>query len=151
MRRLDMTPFFRSSIGFDRLLNQLDGVARAGDVSTYPPYNIEKTGEDTYRLTMAVAGFSQDELGIEIEDSQMTVTGRMDKDDEGERRYLHRGIAERMFERRFNLADYMQVVGADLENGLLHIELKRELPEAMKPRAIEIAVNDKKAIAREAA
>ena len=151
MRTFDMTPFFRSSIGFDRLLNQLDSIARAGDVSTYPPYNIEKMGEDTYRLTMAVAGFSRDELGIEIKDIQMTVTGRNDKDDGGERRYLHRGIAERVFERRFNLADYMQVVGADLENGLLHIELKRELPEAMKPRKIEIAVNDKKAIERKAA
>ncbi len=151
MRTFDMTPYFRSSIGFDRLLNQLDGVARAGDVSSYPPYNIEKTGEDAYRLTMAVAGFSQEDLGIEVKDSQLTVTGRKDKDDAVERRYLHRGIAERVFERRFNLADYMQVVGADLENGLLHIELKRELPEAMKPRTIEIAVDDKKALEREAA
>ena len=152
MRRLELTPFFRSSIGFDRLLNQLEGVARAGDVSTYPPYNIEKTGEDTYRLTMAVAGFSQEDLGIEVEDSLLTVTGSKDKDDEVEHRYLHRGIAERVFERRFNLADYMQVVGADLENGLLHIELRRELPEAMKPRTIEIAGNSQeKVITREAA
>lgn len=151
MRTFEMTPFFRSSIGFDRLLNQLDGVARAGDVSSYPPYNIEKIGEDTYRLTMAVAEFAQNDLGIEIKDSQMTVSGRKEKDEDGERQYLHRGIAERVFERRFNLADYMQVVGAGLENGLLHIELKRELPEAMKPRTIEIAVNDETALERKAA
>ena len=151
MRTLDLTPFSRSSIGFDRLLHQMDRVAHTNDAPSYPPYNIEKAGEDAYRLTMAVAGFSQDELGIEVEDNQLTVTGRKDDDNEADRQYLHRGIARRVFERRFNLADYVQVQGADLENGLLHIDLKRELPEAMKPRAIKIAVGDKKAIERKAA
>ena len=151
MRTFNMTPFSRSSIGFDRLLNQMDRVAHSNEVPSYPPYNIEKTGEDDYCLTMAVAGFSQNELGIEVEDNQLTVTGRKGEDDEADHQYLHRGIAKRVFELRFNLADFVQVNGADLENGLLHIDLRRELPEAMKPRTIDIAIGDKKAIERKAA
>jgi molecular chaperone IbpA len=143
MRTFDMTPLFRNSVGFDRMARLLDNVA-ADTVPTYPPYNIEVTGEDTYRITMAVAGFAEADLDIQVKDNQLTVSGKLTKseDEPQEKRFLHRGIAERAFERRFNLADHIQVVGANLVNGLLHVELKRELPEAMKPRTI--AINGKK-------
>jgi molecular chaperone IbpA len=135
MNTLDFSPLFRSSIGFDRLMRLADASAR-GDVS-YPPYNIEKTGEDSYRLSMAVAGFGTDDLEIRVQENALYVTGEAAADDDGAR-YLHRGIARRAFERRFQLADTIKVTGARLDNGLLHVELVREVPEALKPRTIQI-------------
>ena len=137
MSAFDFSPYFRSSVGFDRLFDLLDSATRAEDPG-YPPYNIEKTGEDTYRITMAVAGFGQDELNVVAQENVLTISGRQ-KEDKGPRgQFLHRGIAGRAFERRFNLADYVKVSGANLANGLLHLELKREVPEAVKPRSIKI-------------
>ena len=132
----DLTPLYRTGVGFDRLAKMLDEVNTV-DAPTYPPYNIERTGDDTYRITMAVAGFTPDELAIEVKSHALTVTG--EKADRSEQvNFLHRGIAARNFERRFQLADHVEVTGAEIENGLLHIDLKRELPEAMKPRTIKI-------------
>ncbi len=141
MRHFDLTPLYRSSVGFDRLANVLDQVmtAEAGQ-NGYPPYNIEKTGENAYRITVAVAGFSEDELTVESREGQLVVSGRKaDDDGEGKPTYLHRGIATRAFERRFQLADHVRAEDAVTENGLLHIDLVREVPEALKPRKIEIA------------
>ncbi len=140
MRNIDLTPLYRSTVGFDHLAGLLDTVM-SHDVSTptYPPYNIEKTGEDAYRITLAVAGFAEDELSIEAKEGVLTVSGRKEQPEEGNRSYLHRGIAERAFERRFQLADHVRPTGASVENGLLHVELVREVPEALKPRRIEIA------------
>jgi molecular chaperone IbpA len=135
MRHADFSPFYRSTIGFDRLFQLLDS---AGEADTYPPYNIERVAENDYRITMAVAGFAADELKIDVKDTTLTVSGTK-KPAEGERQFLHRGIATRAFERRFQLADYVEVKGADIENGLLHIDLVRNLPERMKPRSIEIS------------
>jgi molecular chaperone IbpA len=138
MDRFDFSPLFRSTIGFDRLTRLVDAATRVDTASlAYPPYNIEKTGEDAYRLTMAVAGFSQDELEITAQENTLLVTGKAKKD-EDENRYLHRGIARRGFERRFSLADHIKVVGASLVNGMLHVDLVREVPEAAKPRKIQI-------------
>src|SRR5712671_116106 len=138
MDRFDFTPLFRSTIGFDRLTRLVDAAARVDSTAlAYPPYNIEKTGEDAYRLTMAVAGFSQDELDITSQENTLLVTGKAKKE-EDENRYLHRGIARRAFERRFSLADHIKVVGASLVNGMLHVDLVHEVPEAAKPRKIEI-------------
>ena len=138
MDRFDFSPLFRSTIGFDRLTRLVDAATRVDTASlAYPPYNIEKTGEDAYRLTMAVAGFSQDELEITAQENTLLVTGKAKKD-EDENRYLHRGIARRGFERRFSLADHIKVVGARLVNGMLHVDLVREVPEAAKPRKIQI-------------
>ena len=151
MRTFDMTPLFRNSVGFDRMARLLDGVA-TDQAPTYPPYNIEKVDEEAYRITMAVAGFAETDLDVEVKENQLTVTGRVEKQDAtgDERQYLHRGIAARAFERRFNLADHIKVAGADLVNGLLHIDLVREVPEAMKPKTIAInrnvkAISDKAA------
>ena len=138
MDRFDFTPLFRSTIGFDRLARLLDAAPGIDTASTYPPYNIEKTGEDAYRLTMAVAGFSQAEIDLTVHENTLVVTGKAETQDENGR-YLHRGIARRAFERRFSLADHIKVVGASLDNGLLHVDLVREVPEAMKPRSIPIA------------
>jgi molecular chaperone IbpA len=141
MRHFDLTPLYRSTVGFDRLATVLDQVM-AADVSqnTYPPYNIEKSGDDAYRITIAVAGFSEDELNIEAREGQLVVTGRKSApDDKDNARFLHRGIATRAFERRFQLADHVRATDALTENGLLHIDLVREVPEALKPRKIEIA------------
>jgi molecular chaperone IbpA len=138
MDRFDFSPLFRSTIGFDRLARLVDTATRVDNAAlSYPPYNIEKTGEDAYRLTMAVAGFAQDELDITVHENTLIVTGKPHKDEESGR-YLHRGIARRAFERRFSLADHLKVTGASLDNGLLHVELVREVPEAMKPRQIRI-------------
>ena len=139
MRHFDLAPLYRSTVGFDRLANILEQVASA-DVSqtTYPPYNIEKTGESAYRITIAVAGFAETELGIEARDGQLVVTGRK-AETEAKANFLHRGIATRAFERRFQLADHVRAKDAVTENGLLHIDLVREVPEALKPRRIEIA------------
>ena len=139
MRTFDLAPLYRSTVGFDRLANILDQVMSA-DVSqnAYPPYNIEKTGENAYRITLAVAGFSDDELNIEAREGQLVVTGRKAEAEE-KATVLHRGIATRAFERRFQLADHVRAVEAVTENGLLHIDLVREVPEALKPRKIEIS------------
>lgn len=133
----DFSPLFRSSIGFDRLLGALENAGRGGPIDNWPPYDIAKLGEDEYRVTMAVAGFSRDELTITHEPNMLVVSGQKAGEDNGQ--YLHRGIAERAFQRRFELADHVEVTGASLMNGLLTIDLKRELPEEMKPRKIEIA------------
>jgi molecular chaperone IbpA len=139
MRHVDFSPLYRSTVGFDRLANILDQVMSADPAqNTYPPYNIEKTGENAYRITIAVAGFADDELAIESREGQLVVTGRKAETEE-RAAYLHRGIATRAFERRFQLADHVKPVEARTENGLLHIELVREVPEALKPRRIEIA------------
>jgi len=138
MDSLDFSPLFRSTIGFDRLMRLADAATRLdGGASVYPPYNIESTGENAYRLTMAVAGFSADDLDITVKENALLVTGKSKKDEETTE-YLHRGIARRAFERRFQLADHIKVVGASLDNGLLHVDLAREIPEAMKPRKIAI-------------
>jgi len=136
MSAYDFSPFFRSTVGFDRLFDLLDATSR--EENGYPPYNIEKTGDDTYRITMAVAGFAPDELSVVAHENTLTVSGKQKEQQGGNGQYLYRGIAGRVFERRFNLADYVKVDGAQLVNGLLHVELKREVPEAMKPRAISI-------------
>lgn len=137
MRHTDFTPFYRSAIGFDRLLQMMDQVSGFDSEGGYPPYNIERTGENDYRITMAVAGFNPDELKIEVKDTTLTVSG--EKKAEGpERTFLHRGIAARSFERRYQLADYVDVKNAGFENGLLNIDLVRNLPERMKPRSVEI-------------
>lgn len=140
MERFDFSPLFRSTIGFDRLTRLVDAATRVDNASlAYPPYNIEMTGEDAYRLTMAVAGFSPDELDITVQENSLLVTGKAKKDEE-EGRYLHRGIARRTFERRFSLADHIKVVGATVLDGMLHVDLVREVPEAAKPRKIQIGI-----------
>jgi molecular chaperone IbpA len=151
MDPFDFSPLFRSTIGFDRLARLLDSATRVdGAALAYPPYNIEKTGEDTYRLTMAVAGFSRDEIDITVQENALTVSGKA-KNGEDERRYLHRGIARRTFERRFSLADHIKVTGASLENGMLHVDLVHEVPEAMKPRKIEIGGVEPRLVEQKAA
>lgn len=139
MRNLDFAPLYRATVGFDRIADLMDRVLTS-DVPqpTYPPYNIEKTAEDAYRISIAVAGFAPDELTVEVKDGSLLITARKTAE-ETERNYLHRGIATRAFERRFALADHVRVAGATHENGMLHIELVREMPEALKPRRIEIA------------
>jgi molecular chaperone IbpA len=138
MRSFDLTPLFRSTVGFDRLAAMLDASARLDEQTfSYPPYNIEKLGDDAYRITMAVAGFGPENLEIVAKDRSLVVSGKGSQDQSGVE-YLHRGVAGRAFERRFELADHVQVKGAALNNGLLHIELVREVPEAMKPRTIAI-------------
>ncbi|MNU40926.1 Small heat shock protein IbpA [compost metagenome] len=141
MRTYDFSPLYRSAVGFDRLARQLESAARSSQENGWPPYNIETTGENAYRIEIAVAGFSPDELNIEAKENSLTVTGKKAANDDAsvQKTYLHRGLAERDFERRFQLADYVVVKGADLSNGLLTIDLQRELPEALKPRRIEIA------------
>ena len=138
MQRLDFTPFYRSTVGFDRLFSRLDNLV-GEDAKTYPPYNIERTGDDAYRVSIAVAGFTPGDISIETKENSLMIKGaRANGSDDKAREFLHRGIAERAFELRFQLADYVEVSGAALENGLLHIELKRELPESKRPRQIEI-------------
>jgi molecular chaperone IbpA len=137
MTNIDLTPFYRSFIGFDHLASLMDAAARNEKQPAYPPYNIEVTGEDTYRITMAVAGFDEQELSIETEHNTLLVKGQKTSKDDG-RHFVHQGIAERNFERKFHLSDYIKVAGANMANGLLHIELVREVPEALKPRKISI-------------
>lgn len=137
MNALDFSPLFRTAIGFDRLARTLETARTQSDQNGYPPYNIEKTGDDSYVLTMAVAGFGPNDLDVVVRDNTLTVAGRAPNTDEG-RAYLHRGIAGRAFERRFVLADHIVVDGAKLENGLLELALRRIVPEALKPRKIEI-------------
>lgn len=137
MNSIDLTPLYRSSIGFDRLASLIDSALSSDTVSSgYPPYNIEVLEDNRYAITLAVAGFERDELDIKVENNVLSVRGEKAKNEE--RKYLHQGIAYRTFERKFNLADYVEVTGARLSNGLLTINLVKELPEAMKPRTIEI-------------
>lgn len=139
MRHVDFSPLYRSTVGFDRLFTMLDSLGQP-ESQTYPPYNIERTGEDAYRISMAVAGFSESEISIEAHRNVLTIKGERGEDTTGEgSELLYRGIASRAFERRFQLADHVDVVGAALKNGLLFIDLKRNIPEELKPRKIEIA------------
>ncbi|MEM6616448.1 MAG: Hsp20 family protein [Pseudomonadota bacterium] len=143
MRHFDLSPLYRSTVGFDRMFSLLDSAAN-GEMTGggYPPYNIERTAENSYRISMAVAGFSDSELNVEVKEHLLSVRGEKAVADTDEKReFLHQGIAERTFERRFQLADHVNIVGASLENGLLHIDLEREIPEAKKPRSIEIATS----------
>jgi molecular chaperone IbpA len=150
MRTYDFTPLYRSAIGFDRLAQLFDDAQRSDAQPSYPPYNIELVTEDKYRVTMAVAGFDRSELEIETERDLLKIVGRRQKDD-AKPTYLHRGIAARDFEHRFQLADHVKVVGAKLENGLLSIELAREVPEALKPRKIAIDGDNVQLLQRQAA
>lgn len=146
MRTIDFTPYRRSAIGFDRLFDLLETSNRLDQWDDYPPYDLERIGEDSYRITLAVAGFRPDEIEITAQSNQLVVSGRKaDQTADGKDRYLHRGITARAFERRFQLADFVEVQSANFEDGLLRIGLKRELPEAMKPRhiAIETSANDR--------
>ena len=138
MRTFDLTPLYRSTVGFDRLFSLLDQAAGVDSAPAYPPYNIERTGENAYRITHAVAGFGQSELSIESRQNALVVKGEKKAEESRDGEVLYRGIAGRSFERRFQLADHVEVKGASLENGLLHIDLVREIPEAMKPRQIAI-------------
>ena len=138
MTTFDFSPLYRTSIGFDRLASLLASAKRVEQGNSYPPYNILTTGENLYRITMAVAGFSESEIKITSEQNTLTITGSRSGENEEERDFLYQGIANRSFERRFNLADHVKVSGAALENGLLHISLEREIPEAMRPKTIEI-------------
>lgn len=137
MRHFDFAPLYRSTIGFDRLAQLFDNAAGVDVEGGYPPYNIERVAETEYRITMAVAGFAEDEINIEVKDTSLLVKGEK-KAEDGERQYLHRGIAGRSFERRFQLADFVEVKGANLKDGLLSVDLQRNLPERMKPRTIAI-------------
>lgn len=147
----DLTPLYRSTVGFDRLAQML-GEANEFEAPSYPPYNIERLNEDEYRVSMAVAGFDRNDLELEVKENTLRISGNQESVDDGGKEYLHRGIAARNFERQFQLAEHMKVVGAEMENGLLHVSLKREIPEAMKPRTIKIGapkkarvIEDKKA------
>lgn len=142
MRTYDMTPLLRSTIGFDRLFSDLMETSAKADAG-YPPYNVELLDEDAYRITLAVAGFAEDDIEIEVNDRALKITGRRG-DDDADRKFLHQGIAGRGFERRFQLAEHVRVTGASLANGLLNVELAREVPEAMKPRKIEIGTSVQK-------
>lgn len=138
MRSFDLSPLYRYSVGFDRMARMLDAASRVDDsASSYPPYNIEVTGENAYRISMAVAGFAESDLSIVVHENALVVSGRIEKQDT-DRQFLHRGIASRAFERKFELADHIKVSGATLVNGLLHIDLVREVPEAAKPRTVKI-------------
>ena len=138
MRTFDLTPFYRSTVGFDRLFSLLDQASGVDTAPAYPPYNIERTGENAYRISVAVAGFSEPELSIVAKENTLTIRGEKQSKTEEKRDLLYQGIAARTFERVFQLADHVEVKGAVLENGLLHVDLKREVPEAMKPRQIAI-------------
>lgn len=137
----DLTPLFRTSIGFDRMAQLLDQANRIDQTPSYPPYNIESIDDNHYRITLALAGFGDNDLEITSEQNTLTVKGKKDNDVEG--KFIHRGIANRSFERRFQLADHVKVKAANMNNGLLHIELEREIPEAMKPRTIAIGTEQK--------
>ena len=139
MRTYDFSPLFRSTVGFDRMTQLMDAaMSRSNQADGYPPYNIEKQGDDNYRITLAVAGFSRDDIDVTVEKNSLVVRGKAEGEG-GERTYLHRGIAGRAFERTFQLADHLVVKSADMENGLLHVDLERVVPEELKPRRIEIS------------
>ena len=138
MRTFDFSPFTRSTVGFDRMLRLLDNVSAGGEAPGYPPYDIASTGEDQYRISVAVAGFGEDEIEVKIQESKLTIKGAAEKDGHEAAKYLHRGIARRAFQLRFSLADHIEVSGALLDNGMLHVDLVRNVPEAKKPRTIAI-------------
>ena len=150
MRAFDLSPLFSTTVGFDRMARMLEQMP-SETAPTYPPYNIQKMGENAYRVTLAVAGFGEDEIAIEVKENLLTVTGKLAKENGTNESYLHRGIATRTFERRFNLADHIQVTGAALDKGLLHIDLVRELPEALKSRKIAIETGGQKRLNQKAA
>ncbi|AWB67752.1 heat-shock protein [Saccharobesus litoralis] len=137
MRNLDFTPLYRSFIGFDHLASMLDNASRQDKSAGYPPYNIELIDENHYKVSMAVAGFTEEQLEIRVENNHLIVAGKKPEQQE-DKQYLYKGISERNFERKFQLGDHVKVIGADLENGLLHIDLEREIPEALKPKTIAI-------------
>ena len=142
MRQFDLTPLYRSTVGFDRLFSLLDSQVAGNQTPTYPPYNIERTADDEYRITMAVAGFKDEELSVEVKEGTLTVTGSKNETETDEANVLYRGIASRAFERRFQLADHVVVENAQLKHGLLTVSLKRELPESLKPRKISLTGED---------
>ena len=150
MTTFDFSPLFRTTVGFDRMARLLDTMANE-PAQAYPPYNIEVTDEDRYRISMAVAGFSEKDIEITQKESQLIVSGQIDRTDKANASFLHRGIAERNFERRFKLDDHVMVESADIENGMLHIGLFRELPEGKKPRRISVGTKDPKVIESKAA
>jgi molecular chaperone IbpA len=151
MRHIDFAPLYRSTVGFDRLFNLLDSVTGFDQgPAAYPPYNIERMGDSEYQITMAVAGFGKDELRVDVKEQTLTIAGEK-KAEEKEREFLHRGIAARSFERRFQLADFVEVKGAELKDGLLHIDLVRNVPERLKPRAIAIGEAGSKQLESKAA
>ena len=149
MRHFDLAPLYRATVGFDQLAEMMDRVL-ANDVAQpgYPPYNIEKTAEDAYRISLAVAGFAEEDLTVEVKDHALVVSARK-TDDQEDRTYLHRGIATRAFERRFHLAEHVRVTGATHENGMLHVDLVREMPEALKPRRITITSGANRAVGKD--
>jgi molecular chaperone IbpA len=153
MRQFDLSPLYRSTVGFDRLFNMMDQMSNVDNGNGYPPYNIERTGENAYRITMAIAGFGEKDVTIEVKENVLSIHGEKTAEEGKERGdVLYRGIAERSFDRRFQLADHVEVRGAVLENGLLHVDLVREIPEALKPRTIEISTkSDAKVIDQQAA
>lgn len=139
MRHFDFSPLYRATVGFDQVADMMDRImASDGGQPSYPPYNIEKTADDSYRISLAVAGFASDELNVEVKERALVVTGRK-RDEEAPREYLHRGIATRAFDRKFQLADHVVVKGASHVDGMLHIDLDREIPDILKPRRIEIS------------
>ena len=139
MQTIDFSPFYRSTVGFDRVFNRLDSLV-GQEAKSYPPYNIEKVGDNAYRISIAVAGFAESDIAIESKENGLSIKGaKAPEGEDSKREFLHRGIAERAFELRFQLAEYVEVTGASLENGLLHVDLKRELPESKKPRTIAIS------------
>jgi len=151
MRTYDFAPLYRSTVGFDRIASMLDAITNADTgQNSYPPYNIEKTDEDAYRITVAVAGFAEADLNIEARDGQLVISGKKAETEGETPKYLHRGIATRAFERRFQLADHVRAVGAETVNGLLHVDLVREVPEALKPRTIQIATAKPKKVTKAA-
>jgi molecular chaperone IbpA len=137
MRNIDLSPLYRSFIGFDHLASMIDAASQHEKQAGYPPYNIESLADDKYRITMAIAGFAKEDIEIQVKENALTVTGNKSNSDET-RNFLHKGISERNFERKFQLGDHVKVLVADLENGLLHIDLERVIPDEMKPRKIEI-------------
>jgi molecular chaperone IbpA len=142
MRRFDLAPLYRATVGFDQIADMMDRIlADTAQTPSYPPYNIEKTSDDAWRISIAVAGFADEDLGVEVRENALIVTARK-SDEADDKVYLHRGIATRAFERRFTLADHVRVTNASHQNGMLHIDLVREIPEALKPRRIEIAKGD---------
>lgn len=146
MRPFDFAPLYRSTVGFDRLFQLLDSAGGVeSEASTYPPYNIERKSENEYRISMAVAGFTKDEIDIQVKEQSLTIKGEKKADDK-DRQFLHRGIAARSFERRFQLADHVEVTGADLRDGLLHVDLVRNVPERLKPRTVQIGTGSTKQI-----
>jgi molecular chaperone IbpA len=146
MRTFDYSPFYRATVGFDRVFNLLDSVAGQASTNGYPPYNIEKSGDNDYRIVMAVAGFAEAELNVTQKENELLVTGQTAANGQDDKQYLYRGIAGRNFERRFQLADHVKVVGAKLANGLLTIELQREIPEEKKARAIPVVASTQPAL-----